>query len=297
MTHNILIIFLKLIVLTFFCVVANCEYIDGNSSLEFGNRILNGKRADDYQFTYQVSLQKYGKHNCGGSIISEVKVLTAAHCVTNINGDLLPKEKFRILAGTNYLNTNNAKNYYSVKHISIHPKYNQKTVQYDYAIVFTKRKFDFNCTHISMIPLAIKNPSPGEVCYLSGWGDIDTSTVIRAPNELQYAQIMIDESQKCETIFGDIFLSAQMLCVGQRNKENAGCGDSGGPLVCNNYLCGVVSYGMQDYNPKFPDVYGSVFHVSEWITQTNGSSRLKVERVVSAIVFFVSFVMQVIWIN
>lgn len=44
-------------------------------------RIVGGDLATIGQFKYQVSLQSYDEHICGGSIISDTHILTAAHCV------------------------------------------------------------------------------------------------------------------------------------------------------------------------------------------------------------------------
>lgn len=261
--------YIKLFVLLFLCFVT-CERSNITTTLpEFGNRILNGKPADNNQFPYQVSLQKHLKHNCGGSIISEVKVLTAGHCVTSRYGRPLPNEIFRILAGTNYLSNTDPLNYYSVKKISIHPKYDAQTIQYDYAIVFIDGHFDFKLINIQKIDLAIQNPRPGAVCYLSGWGDVSSGRDIVTPNELQFATITIDPPNVCEKAFGNYFKYSQMVCAGQINKENAGCGDSGGPLNCNNYLTGVVSFGHEYYDSKSPDVYSSVFYASDWINASD----------------------------
>lgn len=270
---------LNFTILLIICFVTTRECRIVSSLPEFDNRILNGKRAQDNQFPYQVSLQRKGRHTCGGSIISEVKVLTAAHCVVDKDGRLLPKEIFLILAGTNYLNNGDPVNRFYVKQISKHPKYNPATVQNDYAIVFIKSKFNFKSKNILTVPLAIKEPVPGTVCYLSGWGNVDKGQNTKIPNELQFATITIDESRVCETMFYGVFMVGQMLCAGERNDANAGVGDSGGPIVCNSYLAGVVSFGGRIYNSHLPDVYSSVSYVFDWINSTdptNGSKKHKV---------------------
>ena len=45
------------------------------------SRIVGGQDADQHEWPWIVSLEKSGKHFCGGSIISEKVVLTAAHCI------------------------------------------------------------------------------------------------------------------------------------------------------------------------------------------------------------------------
>lgn len=221
--------FSKLFVTTVICFAPfyQCINVSSSEPPQFENRIINGIRADNHQFPYQISLQMNYEHICGGSIISDVKVLTAGHCVTDRDG-LLPTAKFRILAGSNNLDTTELNSYYSVRTFSIHPKFHRATTQYDYAVVFIKRKFDFRYKTISTIPLATEDPRPGTVCYVSGWGDVAKSEGKRPPNELQYATITVDPPEVCSKLFDEFFSSAYMLCAGMANIGNAGSGDSGG---------------------------------------------------------------------
>lgn len=48
---------------------------------ELEERIVGGKSASSNQFPFIVSLQKSGRHYCGGVILNHFWVLTAAHCI------------------------------------------------------------------------------------------------------------------------------------------------------------------------------------------------------------------------
>lgn len=47
-----------------------------------GARIIGGQQAERGQFPYQVQIQYFNQHQCGGAIISPNWVVTAAHCVS-----------------------------------------------------------------------------------------------------------------------------------------------------------------------------------------------------------------------
>ncbi|XP_037050647.1 trypsin iota-like [Bradysia coprophila] len=274
--------------LLFLAIPCRCP-TDSNSEADI--RILHGITADELQFPYQVSLQKHRKHLCGGSIISDVKVLTAGHCVTDENGARIPTALFAILAGTTKLNVEKPIYLFLLKQISIHPKFDHRTVQYDYAVVFINGLFDFRLSErVAAIALATQNPTPGTICYLSGWGDVQEDMKIRIPNDLQFARITIDPPEVCAKEFGIHFSPEQMLCAGRTNNENAGCGDSGGPLYCKNELCGIVSFGNEFYDSKSPDVYSSVAYVFDWINTTDGTTNCSSKDIVKSLhVVIISF--------
>ncbi|CAH2009725.1 unnamed protein product [Acanthoscelides obtectus] len=93
--------------------------------------IIHGNETTIQKHPWIVSIQFLGKHFCGGSIISNDTIVTAAHCVT----ELLVKS-YRVVAGITNLNDSASSTKYSVKSFLIHSQYDLEIPRdYDIAIL------------------------------------------------------------------------------------------------------------------------------------------------------------------
>lgn len=131
--------------------------------------ILGGEDAEGRKYEYQVSLQdivKNNKHYCGGSIISDSRVLTAGHCVDN-NRIKRNTTRIRIVAGIISLKEKGDE--YFVKSYFVHEKYDNKRIANDVAVLETTRKIKFS-PNVKPIPLATHTIRFGTIATLAGWG-------------------------------------------------------------------------------------------------------------------------------
>ena len=98
------------------------------------NRIVGGELAVNSSWGWAVSLQRNGKHFCGGSVISTLHVITAAHCVT---GDLEIKLYSKVVAGINILSQRDSSSVQvrSIDAVISHNEYNGDTKINDIAIL------------------------------------------------------------------------------------------------------------------------------------------------------------------
>src|SRR5262249_31500635 len=97
-----------------------------------GRRIVGGEKVDIAQYPWQVALQFQDSFFCGGSIIAQKWILTAAHCF-KLSSET---KDWRVKAGaTNYVTMGV---WSEVDRVKVHEKYNPTTNENDVALVRVK---------------------------------------------------------------------------------------------------------------------------------------------------------------
>nr|XP_022914398.1 chymotrypsin-2-like [Onthophagus taurus] len=228
---------------------------------ESDGRIVGGYDAADGEFPHQISLRYNERHICGGSIIGESWVLTAAHCVNKQKVD-----KFTVVTGSNLLDAGG--DTYKVEEIIPHEGFNRSTLLDDIALIKTKDDIKFN-DKVKIIGLGENEMKGGENLILSGWGT--TSYPGKIPNKLQAIKLISITSADCAKEFQDITpdevkITDAHVCTFTKKGEGACHGDSGGPLINGNTQVGVVSWGQPCAKGK-PDVFTSVIYYRDWIKE------------------------------
>uniref|UniRef100_A0A8D2K9Z2 trypsin n=1 Tax=Theropithecus gelada TaxID=9565 RepID=A0A8D2K9Z2_THEGE len=235
------------------------------------DKIVGGYTCEENSVPYQVSLN-YGYHFCGGSLLNEEWVVSAAHCYKAINSKFsgrgyeyhriqvrLGEHNIEVLEGT--------EQFINAAKIIRHPKYNEvKKYNNDIMLIKLSTPAVINA-RVSTISLPTAPPSPGTVCLISGWGNT-LSSGADYPDELQCLDAPVLTQAECEASYpGKI--TSNMFCVGFLEGGKDSCqGDSGGPVVYNGQLQGVVSWGYGCTQKNRPGVYTKVYNYLAWIKDT-----------------------------
>uniref|UniRef100_A0A2K5EAE3 Serine protease 27 n=1 Tax=Aotus nancymaae TaxID=37293 RepID=A0A2K5EAE3_AOTNA len=227
------------------------------------NRMVGGQDAQEGEWPWQVSIQRNGSHFCGGSLIAERWVLTAAHCFTNTSETSL----YRLVQpGPHRVRPGEA--------VESNPLADVALVELEAPVTFTNY----------ILPVCLPDPSvifeTGMKCWVTGWGSPSEQDLLPNPRILQKLAVPIIDTPKCNLLYSkDAEFGYQpktikndMLCAGfEEGKKDACKGDSGGPLVClvgQSWLqAGVISWGEGCARQNRPGVYIRVTAHHNWIHQ------------------------------
>ena len=225
-------------------------YYNNNSSNP-GAGVVGGIDAMPHQYPWQVRLytpaniEETSFYTCGGSIISETFILTAAHCV---DGDTF---KTYVYFGKHQWNDWNGdwfRQEVALSGITVHPNY--VFPDYDYALVELPTPLNFSeswkVQKICLPESCSDGCAPGTLAYISGWGKLDYH--LGTANILQSAFVEIQSNSVCDDAYGSSTITDRVICAGPLEGGVGTCqGDSGGPMMTveDGYfkLCGVTSFG------------------------------------------------------
>ncbi|XP_044735350.1 uncharacterized protein LOC123297666 isoform X2 [Chrysoperla carnea] len=247
--------------------IKNPVYIDGDS--EFG------------EYPWQAAILKKDSQEsvyvCGGTLIDDLHILTAAHCVKTYSG-------FDLRVRLGEWDVNHDVEFYpyierDVISVHVHPEFYAGTLYNDLAVLKLDKPVDWTRSpHIS--PACLPDPYTdytGTRCWTTGWGKDAFGDFGKYQNILKEVDVPIINQQQCQqqlqnTRLGfDFKLHPGFICAGGEEGKDACKGDGGGPMVCERnglfQVVGIVSWGIGCGQHGVPGVYVRVAHYLNWIKE------------------------------
>jgi len=264
----------------------------GEAKRNQNSRIASGTETEVHEYPWmlyvsaklQNSSGHLGSGICGGSLISDGWVLTAAHCVVD-DGPWVVLE-VRVELGQHNLNTDAIEVTIPLSRVFTHPDYhNPVGFSNDLALLKLDDPVDFNnVPHVRPICLPSNRDETfiGLRATVAGWGITHVSGPSPVLLETDVGVISLTE---CRELYARhrYSLSDDMLCtLSPRDGpvfQGSCIGDSGGPLMVSDEsnssytLIGAVSWGKNDCTSQsLPGVHSRITSNMDWITQTIAGS-------------------------
>ncbi|KAG5319515.1 SNAK protease, partial [Acromyrmex heyeri] len=253
--------------------------------------IIGGIQAKQAEFPHMAVIG-YGKDvswQCGGSIISENFILTAAHCMES--PDKGPAIKVRV-GLINLLTPGDAMQERNIAERIKYPDYKFSVRYHDIALLKLEQPLKLN-PRVRPACLEIESQLPGKSAIASGFGKTSYGQYLLKPN-LQYALrflflafyflLFCDNHisyYECKKTYAEDLgtrrlpdgLISSLLCAGIMEGGKDTCqGDSGGPLqrilaepYCMYSIVGVTSFGKFCAFKSSPAVYTRISSYLDWI--------------------------------
>lgn len=200
------------------------------------SRIVNGTLATANSWPWMVAIYVSNGKFCGGTLITYEHILTAAHCVFDVNNtDII------VYAGIQKLSDRQNGQVRNISTITVHPNYDDTIKVNDLAVLKLSSPLS-QSTKVGLCCLSTSlSPTIGDSATFIGWGRTSANSTFS--DDLLQAKTQVVNSSYCSYAP----LTSNQICTG--NTGSIACyGESGSPLMMklNNYwtCVGVVNMGL-----------------------------------------------------
>ncbi|KAG7201535.1 hypothetical protein KM043_004286 [Ampulex compressa] len=255
-------------IISWLMVLFTLKTVIGTDGLRI-KRIAGGSDAGPQEFPYQVSLRFYSIHICGGALISERHVLSAAHCMCELIDE--PYEELTVVTGSTNIRTGGQR--HVVESVQCHPHYVfgvDDSWEHDLAVIRLTKNVILS-PYQSPISLPTCDTAANVRAVITGWGRSDPRSILH--ENLQKLSVHTLENTDCQTYYNNTILPSQ-ICTLEKKGLGACKGDSGSPLVQDGVLIGIFSWtkpcaiGSPDV---FTRIYSHLIFVKEAMEDDNNN--------------------------
>ncbi|XP_030025581.2 serine protease nudel [Manduca sexta] len=234
------------------------------------SRVVGGRPSEPAAWPWMVAIYRNGMFHCGGVVLTQNWVMSAAHCVHKfwihyyeIQVGMLRRFSF-----------SPQEQNHKVTNIIVNQHYKQIDMKNDLSLLRVEPAIQFS-RWVRPICLPgpetagpdwLWGPSPGIICTAVGWG----ATVEHGPDPDHLREVEVPIWANCKHREDK---AGKEICAGPVEGGKDACqGDSGGPLLCRNplnsqqwYIAGIVSHGDGCARKDEPGVYTRVSLFVKWI--------------------------------
>ncbi|KAJ2515959.1 hypothetical protein H4217_004871 [Coemansia sp. RSA 1939] len=248
-------------------------------------RIIGGSAVSNNEYPFAVHLATtYGDQQflCGGAIIANNYIVTAAHCLVNEDTNAVAQaQQVSVCYGSNTLASQQCT---TARQVYLHPSYNPQTLANDIAVIQISA-LTFSSS-VTAIPLYTGKLPENTKLVTMGWGMTVSNDANSLSQSLLSTTIVVGSPEVCaqadssySSADGPEICTSNNLSPGDDSCQ----GDSGSPTVItgsdgSTYLAGVTSSGVNMDSPGSSECgakdglafYTHVYHFVDFITSKTG---------------------------
>ena len=207
------------------------------------SRIIGGDDVTPHSIPWQVGLltvlDDYKQVWCGGTLLTDKHVLTAAHCTFDLNDKPFEASDIRVVVAEHHQSDTSDGVRHDISSYKNHPQYDASTIDNDFSVLHLASPVELGDRAIPACLPDLRfsgDKLVGKYVTVSGWGRLNIKETINDdsdyPELLQSVDLPVLSQEDCRELYGPSDITNSMMCAGYISGGMSACHrDSGGRVA------------------------------------------------------------------